>query len=305
MNSNIKNKFSLQHQGGFSLIELMIAIPIGLLVMFAVLQVFTANIQAISTQNSFSRVQESGRMSTELLTRDIRAADFWGCIHDTGLINNLESSTSIVVPSGQQGVAGIENYTAATQIGGITVNSGTDTLTLRGSTGFSDAKIESAMVSATANITFTAGSGIASGDLLLIGDCQGADIFANTSSVSGTISHSVAFSDTYGIDAQVLVPYIKTYFIGTNTAGTNSLYRSENSIVTELVRGVNNLQLLYGEDTTDDGSVDTISNANNVTDMGNVLFIRAQIVSDSGSDESTVPLQRTHSVTVNIRNRTL
>ncbi|WP_435237093.1 PilW family protein [Psychromonas sp. PT13] len=305
MGSNIKNKLNLRYQDGFTLIELMIAIPLGLLVMFAVLQIFTANVQGLNTQNAFSRVQESGRMSTEILTRDIRSADFWGCIHDTSLIKNLEGNASVVVPTGQQGVLGVENYTSATQIGGISVKSGTDTLTLRGSTGFPDAKIAAAMVSASAGISFTAGSGIATGDVLLIVDCEGADTLTNTSIVDGTISHASALSNTYGIDAQVLIPYIKIYFIGINGEGTNSLYISENGSVTELVRGVNDLQLLYGEDTTNDGSADTVSNADGVTVMGNVLFVRVQLVSDSGSDTSAVSLQRTHTVTVNIRNRTL
>ena len=95
MHLKIKKYRNLCQQAGFSLIELMISIPLGLLVLFAVLKIFTANIEGVNLQNSFSRVQEHGRMSMELMVRDIRMADYWGCANEFSLItNNLNSSDS-------------------------------------------------------------------------------------------------------------------------------------------------------------------------------------------------------------------
>jgi len=309
MSISIERNFNKEHQRGFSLIELMIAIPLGMLVMFAVLRIFTANIHGVSVQNALSRVQENGRMSMELITRDIRAADYWGCIHDTSSIENLDSSTSVLVPSNEQGVLGENNVDSSTTIADIEVKENTDTLTLRGSKGFSNVKIKTAMTSVSADIalSFTDSTGIESGDLLLISDSEHADLFINTSSTEGTISHSSDFSDAYGLTAQLLVPYIKTYFIGASSVGTDmySLYRSEDggSSADEIVRGINDLQFVYGEDTTGDGYVDTFSNASDVADMDNVLSIRMELTAESGNGVSGTSLQRTYTVTANIRNR--
>lgn len=293
-----KNTFGYKTQKGFSLIELMIAIPLGLLVMFAVLRIFTANIQGVSVQNAFSRVQESGRMSVELMTRDIRIADYWGCIHDI----------TAIYDDSAQGISGEDNVSSTT-IGGVDVKDNTDTLTLRGAKGFSSIKIKTAMESTTANIflDFTDSTGIDVDDVLLISDNEYGDVFTNTSSIDGTISHASALQKAYGIDAQLLVPYIKTYFIGENDEGSYSLYRydDETGDANEVVRGVNDLQLTYGEDTTGNDAADTFSDADSATDMDNVLFVRVQLVSDSESGTSGTSLERTYTTTATIRNRSL
>jgi type IV pilus assembly protein PilW len=291
--------------------------------MFAVLKIFTANIQGVNLQNSYARVQENGRMSVELMARDIRTADYWGCINDISSITSHLKTTdsdydSAIMPIGQQAVTGVDNVSATT-ISAISVIDDTDTLTLWGSIGLSNIKVETPyMTTSSAAVHISTGSGIEKGDILLISDCIKADLFTNTTSntdTSGTIGHNTGtvtgtgnvdnettdFSDAYDGSAQILIPYVKTYFIGQNSAGSSSLYRSYNGSASELVRGVTNLQLMYGEDISGNGSADTFVDATSVTDMDNVGSIRLQLVSESGDGA----LERTYTVTANIRNRTL
>ena len=54
----------------------------------------------------------------------------------------------------------------------------------------------------------------------------------------------------------------------------------------------------------DDGSADTFSDASTAT-MENVVSIRVQLVSESGNGASGISLERSYTVTANIRNRTL
>ena len=329
MHLKIKKYRNLCQQAGFSLIELMISIPLGLLVLFAVLKIFTANIEGVNLQNSFSRVQEHGRMSMELMVRDIRMADYWGCANEFSLItNNLNSSDSDYVDyavdlmsSTDGGIAGENDVASSSTIDGISVQDGTDTLTLRGSEGFSDAKIVSPYMTTSATTFHVSdSSNFNEGEMVLISDCEAADLFSISSidSANGTVAYdtgSIAVDDaidnltqishTYDNTAQLLVPYIKTYFIGENTAGSSSLYRSYNGTAEELVRGVTDLQLMYGEDRTSDGSVDTFSSAGSVSNMDDVSSIRLQLVSDSGDGSVGTSLERTYTVTANIRNRTL
>ncbi len=330
---NINNKYNFARQRGLSLIELMIAIPLGLLLMFAVLQVFSGSVQGVNLQHAFARVQENGRMSIELMIRDIRGAGFWGCYRGDTAINNLldtedENYDDSLLPDDQATVAGENNVSANTSIAGITVKEGSDTLTLRGAKSFSEIKLDpdKLMNTKSAIIHIVKGIGkeevIKEGDILLIGDCTAADMFTNTKAdpfqsgiigrntgtinVAGAVKNkSKELTKTYGLSAQILTPYVKNYFIGENSAGGYSLYRSEEGTASELVRGVSDLQLLYGEDTTANGSVDTFSDASAVSDMDNVRAIRVQLVSESGDASSAPLLARTYTVTVNIRNRTL
>ncbi|OAD20079.1 type IV pilus assembly protein PilW [Candidatus Thiomargarita nelsonii] len=75
------------------------------------------------------------------------------------------------------------------------------------------------------------------------------------------------------------------YFIATSTNGF-SLFRDNNPIddpldttnAEELVEGVENMQIRYGEDTNGDGVIDQYLNSDNVTDMQNVLAIRITLL---------------------------
>lgn len=326
---NILNKQNnmLLAQNGFSLLELMISIPLGLLVMLAVLQTFTSGLDGVYLQNAYSRVQENGRMASELMARDIRGADYWGCAGDIDAItSHLDSSDSdynaALLPVGGAGVDG-ENDVTSQSIAAINVKDSTDTLTLRGSESLSGVKVSTPyMVTTSANIHITVGSSLEKGDVILVSDCQEADLFTNTiqnTATSGNIGHNTGsiqvdgaidnatqiLSHTYSAGAQILAPFAKIYFIGENASGSHSLYRSDNGTAQELVRGINDLQLIYGEDTNDDGSVDTFANADSVSNMDDVLSIRISLVAESGEGSSGTALEKTYDVTGNIRNRTL
>jgi type IV pilus assembly protein PilW len=294
---------------GFSLIELMIAIPISLLVLFAVLKIFTANIHGVSMQNGFSRVQENGRMAIELISRDIRGADYWGCANDSSEItNNLSDTSSVDLDLSDGGIEGSNDVSSLT-IDSQNVLDGTDTLTLRGAQSYSNVAVESSMSTTSDSITVTSGNSIESGDMILITDCEVGDIFSNTSNTASnaTLSSTSSLSTTYDTGAQILSPSSKTYFIAASAsdASVYSLYRSVNGSASEMVRGINDLQISYGEDTNSSGSVDKYYDADSVDDMDDVLTIRIELMSESGNGVSGSSLERTYTVTTNIRNHTL
>ena len=72
-----KNKQRYQHQqGGFSLIELMIALVLGLVIVGAVINAFLSMSQTYKVQDALSRSQESGRFALELVSQELRMAGF-------------------------------------------------------------------------------------------------------------------------------------------------------------------------------------------------------------------------------------
>ncbi len=63
-------------QGGFTLIELMIAMLIGVFLMAGVIQIFLSAKQAYRLQENLSRLQENGRFAMDMIAQDIRMAGY-------------------------------------------------------------------------------------------------------------------------------------------------------------------------------------------------------------------------------------
>ena len=73
-------KATIRKQVGLSLVELMISITLGLILMTGVVQMFLSSKESFTSQQSISRIQETGRLAIEFMTRDIRHAGTFGCM---------------------------------------------------------------------------------------------------------------------------------------------------------------------------------------------------------------------------------
>src|SRR5690606_24678346 len=82
----------LQKAAGFTLIELMIALLLGLLVMGAAISIFLSNRQAYTATEGLGRVQENVRFAFELMARDIREAGANPCGKHVPLVNVISGS---------------------------------------------------------------------------------------------------------------------------------------------------------------------------------------------------------------------
>ena len=74
-------------QQGITLIELMIALVIGLLATGAMLKVYVDSSRLYRFNESLARIQENGRFGLEFIRRDARMAGFWGCNSAVDLAN--------------------------------------------------------------------------------------------------------------------------------------------------------------------------------------------------------------------------
>lgn len=82
-----------RHVRGFSLIELMVSLLIGLLVTGAAIGIFLSNRQAYQATENLGHVQEGVRIAFELMARDIREAGGNPCV------NNLPVANVINLPA--------------------------------------------------------------------------------------------------------------------------------------------------------------------------------------------------------------
>lgn len=299
----MKGKTFIRHrekkQKGITLVELMIAMVIGLLLTAGILQLFVSNKQTYRVTENMSRLQENGRFAMHFLTNDIRMADFWGC-RSQGLAidNNLNPDPNFNLPIA--GLAGSDNDTAVNSI----IN-GTDTITVKG---VHSSNVFLIVVPATpsADLKVTDNSGLNKNDIILISDCSDGDILqvTNDPSTGGAAGQDNVVHNTgavasgpgnaekplkkiYGTDAQVYKLNFATYSIRDGANGQNALFRSINGAAAqELVEGIENMQILYGEDTDSDGAANYYKASGSV-DMDKVVSVRISLVAVTLEDNVT------------------
>ena len=113
---------SRRRQRGLSLLEMMVSIALGLLILVAILQVFTASRQTYRYQQNISRMQENARIATEILQRTVR---------DTGFEPPPASSAQLVCATAAACLLGGSNNLTSSQATAAAAISGSDTLIIR------------------------------------------------------------------------------------------------------------------------------------------------------------------------------
>jgi type IV pilus assembly protein PilW len=105
----------LNAQKGFNLIEVFIALAVGLFLFAGVLTIFV-NMKTTSTHtSSFGEIQENGRFAISLISEDLLRQDFWGDY--TGTMD-LSSITPVpAAPKGECNGDGVNNGTFPTANG--------------------------------------------------------------------------------------------------------------------------------------------------------------------------------------------
>lgn len=83
-------------QHGFSLVELMIALALGILVVGAAFAIFHSNQRSYQANQGLNRIQENARIAFELISRDLRAAGGSACSNiarpDAEHVNSAEET---------------------------------------------------------------------------------------------------------------------------------------------------------------------------------------------------------------------
>jgi type IV pilus assembly protein PilW len=78
-----------RRQQGLSLVELMVALLIGLVLLAGVFQIYLSGRQSAHAQEDLARMQENGRYAMDLITQDLRRAGYWGGNADATQITGL------------------------------------------------------------------------------------------------------------------------------------------------------------------------------------------------------------------------
>lgn len=329
---------------GFTLIELLVALFLGAVLIFGAIQVFDSSREGARVQNAMASIQDGGRVAMELISRDIRRADSSGCLADKSRIQNiLDASTvnylddvhpffNLGATAGQSGVTGVESalgdvitdFNPLTAVStDLDVIDGTSILRVVGAAPACDGinALDNSSLDEDDPLRLRSACEIPEGTVLLVADCQRADIFVKTNPAGAglVIEHAATaaggfantqptFSKTYKYDAQILVPFVREYFVAQGSNGNNSLYRRDSGRVQELVTNVVDFQVIYGQDSNDNGAADIF--AGTFADMSTVVSVRAsltvrseQAIIREPGDVDSRPIIRNYTSTNGIRNR--
>ncbi|MEE9338932.1 MAG: PilW family protein [Methylococcaceae bacterium] len=271
------------NQQGMTLIEIMIAMLLGLFLIASVMKIYIGSKQSSRMLDNLSRMQENGRFAMDFISRDIREADYWGCLRNG--LDDVTNNTKVIYDIAN-GLIGVEGA------GGIP-----DGIAMIGGKGVSIAVQSQA--SANTNITITAaatGNELQVGEAVLITDCGGGvgDIFTVAGVAGGTVvSQDITggqdISKAYGVGASIHHLVASIYFIQ-----GGALQRTINGTTTELVEGIEDMQILYGEDTDNDFTPNYYVDAGNVVNIDNVVSVRVNLLAVSADNNlATVPVDYT------------
>ena len=210
---------------GFTIVEFMVAIAIGLIVSLVIGQIFVGSRQSFSSQEDSARMQENLRSATMLLTRTIRLA---GYPSNSGL-----NPDDVFPKSSAPALTGENNISTAG------LPSGTNPVIPTASS--------PAVQPDTITVRFQgSGNGTGTPDETIV-NCAGAYVDFNATTVNtfavrpttkadGTLSSSLYCSTDSGTTWQELVPDVDNmqalYGVDTDADGAANVYQRINDVIT-------------------------------------------------------------------------
>lgn len=282
---------------GFSLIEMMISMLLGLLVLGAAIAVFASNRATYQANQGLGRIQENARVAFEMMARDLRSAGGTPCSglskpEPTAITGQWWSAfpSQPILGYGQGAFTGSRAGTDALQI----MSSADNPIGIEGHT-------------STTLTLRTTNHGFVANDVLLV--CDSNKVFLiKATAVSGKVITHAGLPDGYDFfyndlssEASVAVAgFAPTrWYVKANGRGTNSLYQVRTGGEDEVAEGVDDLDLTYLESgETAYGDQSTVAN------WGQVVAVRVDL-GLSARDSRGNLINRSIQNVVSLRARTL
>ena len=303
----IKNRLKYNH--GMTLVELLVALVISLVLLAGIYQIFVGSSTSYRENEQFARLQENARFAMDVIGRDLRMAGYTGCARIPGSIVNTLQDTSFLydfnigvqgfeyvgplAPSGLDALDFSPSLDASVPL--TEMVEGSDVLTLRRAGIGDPVLLETAMANSSDDLKVPNGTGtdlINTDDIVMISDCMDAAVFQLTSytSATGSVVHDTGGTTTPGnatkdlgkpfpLGSEIVRMTTMSYLIRNNPADIPSLYRVDSSGSTELVQGVERMQVRYGIDTDNDRQVDSyVTAAAAAADWNQVIAVRVALL---------------------------
>lgn len=183
-------------QAGFTLVELLVAMVIGLLVMAGATQLFISSQQSYRFQTALADMQDTGRFALDTMARELRQADYSGgcALPQTSVhLRHWADSNADALPLQAWNTPSNHDFTASL----TSPVDGQDVLAFRGGlvtrTGFTSDSLAVERVDDNQQITLSREIGAAfNRRLVLLQGLQNCDIFYNTSNDARTLQKTAS-----------------------------------------------------------------------------------------------------------------
>lgn len=325
-------------QGGFTLVELLVAMTIGVILLGAVIEVYVVQTKSHKTANSQAGVQNAENAIAALVTPIIRAAGFAGCstlqqtlasnlnpggpaplgaLASPSMLFGYEANVTGTLSIAQDNAA--NDSTAAhwtpsldTSLLGQ-VETGSDVLVVLGAAPGSRPVAVTAVGAGGTSITVQDATGLAAGQIAAVSDCNLATLFQITGVAGSVLSYAVGTGALTNVAAtfpvntnNLLIPMQQTaIYVAQGQGGQSVLtiatYNAGAWTASPLVPGVETMQVQYGIGSN--GVVSQYVLANAVTAATPVYSVRVAflIEGQAGSAGAGNPTQFTVlGITVNV-----
>ena len=265
-------------QTGYGLVELMVAMLLGLLVIAGVLAAHLQVRNAYATAEAQARLQENARYALNVITQDLRMAGYWGLTNRADLVA-LNAASSFPAACGAAWVGDVTHYVdgfnngygAACAASGGGAVPGADVLVVRRASAQRITPQSGTIAAAYRN------------QVLIVTSRTGGEIFV-PAQVGNLLPAGYATGDPSGApplaDTRQLA--VNAYYVSRNSSVANgypalrrkSLVAGPAVGEEEVLPGIEDLQLQFGVDTDGDGSSDLYANPGSVPASGTVVAAR-------------------------------
>lgn len=310
------------NQHGLTLVELLIALAIGLFLVGAIAALYVNTRSSFTYSNEVARIQETGRFALDTISRDIRMAGYNGCsrsVTTLSVINNSSANPLLDITTPIRGFEGgsLPSVLTSSSVGAINVSGGPDALILIGGSS-SGEMVVSSHDPVLAQIDSFAHS-VKSGEFMMVTDCYKATMFQVSAVATNNFQHNAGgtpgncskflgagcpvtgggVSYVYKPGSSIMRVFSNAYFIGDSSLnnGTRSLYSmalegtNGTPAKRELLTNVEDMQILYGVDNDSNGVVDNYLAASAISDWSKVVSVRISLLIRSTGTNVTSAIQ--------------
>lgn len=301
-----------KYQQGFSLVEIMVASLLGIIVSYAVLEMYLSQSRLYKTASTQTLIFSTENAIIHLITPIIRTTGFLGCSGTISAVSNLNAggpppltsfNTNPIMLSGYNGSGASLTFTQTNPANDITatdwspalhasltgqVQQGNDVLIVLGAAPNTNPVGVTQINPGSSTLTIQSVSGLtlASGQLAAVSDCVKSVIFQITGISGTTITHSAGAgtlqnaTNTFPVSFQVgaqFIPLQQTaFFVGQGHGEQSALMRGilngSTWTVQPLVPGVELMKVQYGIGAN--GLITRYVAANAVPDWSRVYSVR-------------------------------
>jgi len=275
-----------RRSGGFTLVELMVGLAVGLFVSVIAISLFVSSRKLQAVNSSSNRMAENARLAFDLLHKDLRLVGFRGCsddfTRDPDSVLNPSGNAFIADASGIRGYVGTGsgfNPTLPSALLAVTPTpprNNSDVISVRVPVDAASLGLVASMASNTSALDVGTNTGTAnlidSGDVVMLANCKRGVLFQVTGSAApgttGLLPHAAGGAFYPGnsnadlgfrynkSDSAVYRMQTRHYYVAPSSAatraGTFSLWRltvpapAGRSAAEEIVPGIERLNVTYG-----------------------------------------------------------